>query len=311
MWFSSGWSDCSCPHYERRGPDTTPDRRLFQSAREHARACRPERRRRAPQPRQGARPGRADGSDRDPGPAADLGVRHRRVLGEHRQQQPLPPAQRREALQQDCVPLRAHQVGVLLVLGDEPGLPGLVLGIGGLHPRRDRHQAERFPLGRGDQPGRQRPRFPEVAEMLEQPQPDVLRDVLHLAGLQLVVLPDGDDQRGVPVDDLAPRILVAPLGGGHEQRDVRAVVTHAVLPSRALHDPEQPVPETPAGRIPILKLTSQVGNCQGVRRRSGAMSGRPSGLCASSSGCLATGQGGEGGGTDGRAPRVPGKRLRP
>ena len=62
--------------------------------------------------------------------------------------------------------------------------------------------------------------LPQMARQLE---PHGLADVLGIGAAQLVPAADRPDQRGVPLDEGAPRLLVGVGGAGHQGSDGQVI----------------------------------------------------------------------------------------
>ncbi len=77
-----------------------------------------------------------------------------------------------------------------------------------------------FPLGGGGEPAGKRGRIAQGRKLVRQPQPDALADVLGIGPAQPVSAADGPDQRGVPVDEFVPRLLIAVSRACHQGGEV-------------------------------------------------------------------------------------------
>jgi hypothetical protein len=73
-----------------------------------------------------------------------------------------------------------------------------------------------FALGGGGEPARECGRVAEVAKLVHQLQPDALAGVGGVGAGQPVPAADGPNQRGVPLDEGIPRLLVAASGARHQ-----------------------------------------------------------------------------------------------
>jgi hypothetical protein len=82
-----------------------------------------------------------------------------------------------------------------------------------------------FLLGRGGQPAGKRGQIAHFAELICELEPDGLADIGGVGAAQLVPAADRPDQRGVPLDEGLPRLLVAVCGAGH-QGISRRVIGH-------------------------------------------------------------------------------------
>ena len=89
-----------------------------------------------------------------------------------------------------------------------------------------------FPPGCGGQPASKRRRVAECFQVFHQLQPDVLADVVGISAANLVPAADGLNERGVPLDQLVPGLLVAVSGTGHQVNDPQ-VVLHRYNPPYA------------------------------------------------------------------------------
>ena len=87
-----------------------------------------------------------------------------------------------------------------------------------------------FPARRGGQPAGKRGRVAEVTQMIGQEQPDALADGLGVRAAEPVPAADRPGQRGVPLDQRVPRLLVAVPGPGHQVGD-RLISTHEMVSS--------------------------------------------------------------------------------
>src|SRR5215469_1511526 len=182
--------------------------------------------RRTPQPFQAAGPRRADAADGHAQSHADLRVSGRRVADEHRQQLMANRRQLGERRPERRVTFRLddllldHRVGIVrwhLVLGRQDRV---------VMPPCCPQNAQTFTLGRGRQPARQRRWLAQVPDLFHQQQPDGLADVVNVRAAQLVADADGPHQRGIPLDELTPRLPVAVAYPGDQGND-RRVVAHA------------------------------------------------------------------------------------
>ena len=125
-----------------------------------------------------------------------------------------------------CVALGDDQ----LMLGD-PGL--LARGVlGGQHiagsmrfPRCSQGLAAFVPGG--GEPAMRRGQVADSVKLVHELQPDGLADIAGVGAAQLVPAADGPDQRGAPLDEFIPRLLVAVSGASYQIGD-RRVTTHRV-----------------------------------------------------------------------------------
>src|SRR6185369_768103 len=91
-----------------------------------------------------------------------------------------------------------------------------------------------FPSGRGRQPAWKRGRLADHAQVVHELQPDALPDVLGVDTAKPVVPADGPHERGVPLDEDIPRLLVAVFGTRYEVGDKRVIAHRSrVLSSSA------------------------------------------------------------------------------
>ena len=129
------------------------------------------------------------------------------------------------ALGQDQLLVGQHGFGVRHVVHvhKRPGKPR--------QPGGSLPDPETLPPRRGDQPPRQRGRIAEVVEMVHQVEPNHLADVLGVGVAQPVLSADRPDQRGVPLDDLIPRLLVTASRAGYQFGDGRVITHGATVPS--------------------------------------------------------------------------------
>ena len=138
-------------------------------------------------------------------------------------------------------------------------------------PRRA-SDAEAFSPGHGGQPARKRGRIPDLVQVVHQLQPDALADVLGVGVAEPVPAADRPDQRGVPLDERVPRLLVAVSGASHQVNDHRVIEQRISARSRrraaaAAGEPAAPVPlggMRDRSRAPFL-----VGLCRGAAYLSG------------------------------------------
>ena len=122
------------------------------------------------------------------------------------------------------------------------GRPNLLVGdilIQQLPGRRLRsagrtHNLVAFPSGRGGQPARKPGRLADRAHVVHELQPGALPDVLGVGVAKPVVSADGPYERGIPLDEDIPRLLVTLSGTRYEVGDKRAIAhRNRVLSSSA------------------------------------------------------------------------------
>ncbi len=183
----------------------------------------------AAQPGQQAAAGGPDAAGRDAQPGADLGVGQRRIHDEQFHQPLAAGGQVGERLAQGGVTLGQEH----LLLGHHGLRICHVRHVGhqfGDLPRPGRAQApEAFPPGRGDQPAGQRGRVAEAAQVVDQVQPHRLHDVLGVGATEPVPEADRPDQRGVPLDDPVPGLLVAVCRARHQVGDGHLAVPRVAV----------------------------------------------------------------------------------
>jgi len=75
-------------------------------------------------------------------------------------------------------------------------------------------------------------RLAEAADVLDKQQPDVLADVVDVLAIQLVLQADGPHKRGVALDELVPRRLVALADAGDQGSDRRVIAHRVSFPGR-------------------------------------------------------------------------------
>jgi len=92
------------------------------------------------------------------------------------------------------------------------------------------HASALAPRG-GGQPARERSRFAQVVQMGHQLEPDDLADILGVGCVQPEVAADRPDQRGVPLDERVPRLLLAVLGACHQVGDWQIISHRVTVPS--------------------------------------------------------------------------------
>jgi hypothetical protein len=76
-----------------------------------------------------------------------------------------------------------------------------------------------FAPGGGGQPAGKRGRITQGAQPVHQHQPDALSGILGVGVIETVPAADGPDQRGVPLHQGIPSLLVAVPGAGHQAGD--------------------------------------------------------------------------------------------
>src|SRR2546423_11836107 len=161
------------------------------------------------QPVQAAGPHRADAAHRHTQCRADVYVGGRRITHKHREQLMADPRQLGErgpergiAFRCDDLLLdrRGGRIWWHLVLRRQTRV--FMSAYCPQHPQA-------FAFGRCRQPARQCRWLAPPPHPLHQQQPDVLADVSNVLTAQLVAGADGPHQRGGPLDELIPRILVA------------------------------------------------------------------------------------------------------
>jgi hypothetical protein len=118
-----------------------------------------------------------------------------------------------QCLTQRCVALGGAQLlgrgGVLV--RDGPGVRPMT---GGVCPASRALDSCAFPLGRGGQPPGQRGGIPDLVQVVGELQPDALADVVGVGAAETLPAADGPDQRGVPLDERLPGLLLAVSGAG-------------------------------------------------------------------------------------------------
>src|SRR5215467_5815266 len=168
---------------------------------------------------------RSDSAYRNTKPLADLGIRHRRLLHEHRQQLAAGREQLIEGQRQHTGPFRCDDLFFDLYrlcgrhhLIGQPFVAAVSLTV---YPQ----DPQAFPLGSGGQPAGKSRGLAKRRQLLDQAEPHILGDVVGVRAVQPVAAADRPHQRGVSFDDLIPRALVT-LGGSGDQGGNRGIVSH-------------------------------------------------------------------------------------
>src|SRR5580700_2279184 len=172
---------------------------------------------------QAAATGRADAADGHSQPGADLGVRYRRVRGEHSDKPLAFRGQMGERLTQRRMTLgREH-----FLLGRIGPLIRHVLSVervdGCVRAVCRAHEAPALPPGGGGEPPGQRGWLADLAQVVHQVQPDVLAHVVGVGVAEPVLAANRPDQRGVALDEGLPRLYVAVSGAGYQVDDHRVI----------------------------------------------------------------------------------------
>jgi hypothetical protein len=160
--------------------------------------------------------GRADAADGDAQLGADVGVRYGRVRDEHGDQLLAVRGQLGERLAQRRMALGRQQ----LLVGPAGPLVRKAVDVQRI-PGRVRYvaraqDAEAFPPGGGGEPAGQRGRLADLVQLVHQAQPDALADVVGVGAAESVPAADRPNERGVPLDEGVPRLLVAVSGAPYQ-----------------------------------------------------------------------------------------------
>src|SRR5215472_19056080 len=214
---------------------------------------------------------RPDSADWNPEPPADLGIRYRWFLHEHRQQLAAGWGQLTEGQRQHAVPFRCDDLFFDLYrlccrhhLVGQSFVAAVSLTVYPQNPQA-------FPLGGGGQPAGKSRGLAKRRQLLDQAEPHILGDVIGVRAVQPVAAADRPHQRRVPFDELVPRALVTP-GGPGDQGGNRGIVSHKYTSRRAcagyvaVRDCTQP---NPAYCGPISSITAVTA---GFFRSAGAVS---------------------------------------
>jgi hypothetical protein len=153
--------------------------------------------------------GDAAGWDAQPG--ADLSIRYRWLLDEHRDELLAVWRQLAECLTQRSVTLDAEQVRLWCYGARSRRIQGTQWMPVGLLPGRAQYPAA-FPPGGGGDPARKRSLIAYQSQLIHQPQPDGLADVSSIGAAELIPTADRPDERRESLDELVPGALVAVLG---------------------------------------------------------------------------------------------------
>src|SRR5262245_26738751 len=70
-----------------------------------------------------------------------------------------------------------------------------------------------------------------MAQVVHQLEPDGLGDVLGVGGSQPVPSADRPDQRGVPLNECVPRLILAIAGAHHQSGDCQVIAHWVTVPS--------------------------------------------------------------------------------
>src|SRR2546430_6049330 len=97
----------------------------------------------------------------------------------------------------------------------------------GLRSLRRAPDPDAFALDGGAEPASKRGRVAEAVRLVHQVQPDGLADIVGVRATQPVPAADGPDQRGVPLDEGVPGLLVA-VSRAHYQVSDRGIITRPV-----------------------------------------------------------------------------------
>src|SRR5690242_14244482 len=79
-----------------------------------------------------------------------------------------------------------------------------------------------FAPGGGGEPARKCGRLADGCKLVHELQPYALADVLGVGAAELVPMTDRPNERGVPLDEYIPRLLVVVSGACHQISDRRA-----------------------------------------------------------------------------------------
>src|SRR5215472_4041423 len=168
---------------------------------------------------------RSDSAYWNPKPPADLGIRHRWLLHEHRQQLAAGREQLIEGQRQHTVPFRCDDLFFDLYrlcgrhhLIGQPFVASVSLTVYPQNPQA-------FPLGGGSQPAGKSRGLAKRRQLLDQAEPHILGDVVSVCAVQPVTAADRPHQRPVTFDDLIPRALVT-LGSLGDQSGNGRIVSH-------------------------------------------------------------------------------------
>src|SRR5208282_2520993 len=89
-----------------------------------------------------------------------------------------------------------------------------------------------LPPGGGGEPARKSGRIADSVQLVHQAQPDALADIVGIGAAEPVPAADRPDQRGVPLHERVPRLLVAVSGAGYQVNDHRIIGHLVSVPSR-------------------------------------------------------------------------------
>src|SRR5262245_28113840 len=175
-----------------------------------------------PQPVKASPEGGADAPDGHAQDLADLLIRLRRVGDAQRQERLVPRRQLGQPVAQRLMELRPEDAGVwvsrLAVLQSAVGVR-----IDGHHPPSLAQLADAFALGGRRQPAGQGVRLAQVRQVLDEPQPYGLADILGVIGRELVGPGHGHDEGRVAAHQLVPGRLTAARARPHQPADLGCV----------------------------------------------------------------------------------------
>src|SRR5689334_1747677 len=161
----------------------------------------------------------SDAADRDSQLDADLGVRHRRILDERCDQLPGVRGQLRKRLAQSRGTLGSEQFRIHRPC-HRVDYPCVVLPVvrSVLLLCRTQDPAT-FPAGSGGEPAGKCGWLAYGREVTNELEPDVLPDIVSIHLAQPVSAAYRPDQRGIPLEEFVPRVLVAVPGACYQCGD--------------------------------------------------------------------------------------------